>query len=90
MKTRAVTLREDLRAMIPTNDMYHEDDVKRRRQPRTGQPWHRAERNGPHCNGADKAALRLAQLGRLVKKMIGGVEGWKVEGFPLVASSPAR
>ena len=38
---------------------------------------------GPHCNGADKAAVRLAALGRPVKKMIGGVEGWKDEGFPL-------
>lgn len=38
---------------------------------------------GPHCNGADKAALRLARLGRPVKKMIGGVEGWRDEGFDL-------
>ena len=38
---------------------------------------------GPHCNGADKAAVRLASLGRTVKKMIGGVEGWKDEGFEL-------
>lgn len=38
---------------------------------------------GPHCNGADKAALRLARLGRPVKKMIGGIEGWKDEGFEL-------
>lgn len=38
---------------------------------------------GPHCNGADKAALRLARLDRPVKKMIGGVEGWKDEGFEL-------
>jgi rhodanese-related sulfurtransferase len=38
---------------------------------------------GPHCNGADKAAIRLAHLGRRVKKMIGGVEGWKDEGFGL-------
>jgi rhodanese-related sulfurtransferase len=36
---------------------------------------------GPHCNGADKAAIRLAQLGRPVKKMIGGVTGWVDEGF---------
>ena len=43
--------------------------------------------NGPHCNGADKAALRLAGLGRRVKKMIGGIEGWKDEGFALVASA---
>lgn len=38
---------------------------------------------GPHCNGADKAALRLADLARPVKKMIGGIEGWKDEGFEL-------
>lgn len=36
---------------------------------------------GPHCNGADKAGVALAKLGRPVKKMIGGVEGWKDEGF---------
>lgn len=42
---------------------------------------------GPHCNGADKAALRLADLGRPVKKMIGGVEGWKDEGFDLQQAS---
>jgi rhodanese-related sulfurtransferase len=28
---------------------------------------------GPHCNGANKAALRLARLGLPVKMMIGGV-----------------
>lgn len=39
--------------------------------------------SGPHCNGADKAAVRLSRLGRSVKKMIGGVEGWKDEGFQL-------
>ncbi len=38
---------------------------------------------GPHCNGADKAAFKLAQLGRPVKKMIGGVTGWLDEGFSL-------
>ena len=42
--------------------------------------------DGPHCNGADRAALRLASLGRPVKKMIGGVQGWKDEGFDLVRS----
>jgi rhodanese-related sulfurtransferase len=39
---------------------------------------------GPHCNGADRAALRLAGLGRPVKKMLGGVTGWLDEGFDLV------
>lgn len=42
--------------------------------------------SGPHCNGADKAALKLAQLGRPVKKMIGGRIGWLDEGFDLVSS----
>ncbi|MFV3130151.1 rhodanese-like domain-containing protein [Niveispirillum sp. KHB5.9] len=36
---------------------------------------------GPHCNGADKGALRLAQLGRPVKLMIGGMTGWADEGY---------
>jgi rhodanese-related sulfurtransferase len=36
---------------------------------------------GPHCNGADHAAMRLAQLGRPVKKMVGGIAGWQDEGF---------
>jgi rhodanese-related sulfurtransferase len=40
---------------------------------------------GPHCNGANKAALRLAELERPVKEMIGGVTGWLDEGFVLVA-----
>jgi rhodanese-related sulfurtransferase len=38
---------------------------------------------GPHCNGADKAALALSRLGRPVKLMIGGVTGWADEGFAL-------
>ena len=38
---------------------------------------------GPHCNGANKGALRLAGLGRPVKEMIGGVTGWIDEGFEL-------
>lgn len=39
---------------------------------------------GPHCNGAHRGALRLAQLGRPVKLMIGGVAGYLDEGFRLV------
>ncbi len=41
---------------------------------------------GPHCNGADKAALRLARMGRPVKVMIGGMSGWREEGFAVVGS----
>jgi rhodanese-related sulfurtransferase len=39
---------------------------------------------GPHCNGADRAGLRLARLRRPVKVMLGGLTGWLDEGFPLV------
>lgn len=42
---------------------------------------------GPHCNGADRAALKLARLGRQVKIMIGGVTGWADEGLPFVSGS---
>lgn len=38
---------------------------------------------GPHCNATEKAAVRLAKLGRPVKKMIGGITGWLDEGFLL-------
>jgi rhodanese-related sulfurtransferase len=44
---------------------------------------------GPHCNGANKAAVRLARLGLPVKMMIGGVTGWLDEGFHLTAPQAA-
>ncbi|WP_454840058.1 rhodanese-like domain-containing protein [Pseudomonas hormoni] len=40
---------------------------------------------GPHCNGANKAAVKLAALGYPVKEMIGGVTGWLDEGLELRA-----
>ena len=43
---------------------------------------------GPHCNGAARGALRLAELGRPVKIMAGGITGWVDEGFVL-ESEPA-
>ena len=44
---------------------------------------------GPHCNGADKAALKLAKLGRPVKLMIGGLTGWEDEGFAFATAAVA-
>jgi rhodanese-related sulfurtransferase len=44
---------------------------------------------GPHCNGADKAAVRLAGLDRPVKLMIGGITGWLDEGFSLATGGAA-
>ena len=56
--------------------------------------WHKdalfvVYRAGPHCNGANKAAVRLAKLGRPVKEMIGGVTGWVNEGFALATGIEA-
>ncbi|QXI17776.1 rhodanese-like domain-containing protein [Pseudomonas hamedanensis] len=45
---------------------------------------------GPHCNGANKAAVKLAALGYPVKEMIGGVTGWLDEGFKLSVASVAN
>ncbi|MEX0332945.1 rhodanese-like domain-containing protein [Vibrio tubiashii] len=45
---------------------------------------------GPHCNGTEKAAIRLAKLGRPVKKMIGGITGWLDEGFELATEEEAQ
>lgn len=45
---------------------------------------------GPHCNGANKGAIRLAGLGLPVKEMIGGVTGWIDEGFDLVVEAAAQ
>ena len=41
---------------------------------------------GPHCNGAARAAARLAHLGYAVKLMAGGMTGWRDEGFELEGS----
>jgi rhodanese-related sulfurtransferase len=43
---------------------------------------------GPHCNGAARAAVRLARLGRPVKRMDGGITGWIDEGFTLQGVVP--
>lgn len=42
---------------------------------------------GPHCNGAQRGALRLAGLGRPVKVMPGGVTGWLDEDFSLATGA---
>jgi rhodanese-related sulfurtransferase len=43
---------------------------------------------GPHCNGAERGALRLARLGLPVKLMIGGMTGWVDEGFGVEHGAP--
>ena len=38
---------------------------------------------GPGCNAATKAAAKLSALGFRVKEMIGGLEYWRREGYPV-------
>ena len=38
---------------------------------------------GPGCNGATKAAAKIAALGRDVKEMLGGFEYYVREGYPV-------
>lgn len=42
---------------------------------------------GPHCNGADRAALKLSRLGLPVKIMLGGITGWEDENFAFVSDA---
>ncbi len=44
---------------------------------------------GPHCNGAERGAARLAKLGRPVKIMTGGITGWLDEKLELEAEAIA-
>jgi rhodanese-related sulfurtransferase len=41
-----------------------------------------------HCNSSTKGAVRLAALGFRVKEMLGGIEGWQHEGYPVETGMP--
>jgi rhodanese-related sulfurtransferase len=41
---------------------------------------------GPGCNGATRAAHALALRGFRVKEMLGGIEYWIREGFPVLGA----
>jgi rhodanese-related sulfurtransferase len=41
------------------------------------------------CNAAAKAAVRLSALGIQVKEMIGGLDAWVREGYPVEGELPA-
>lgn len=45
---------------------------------------------GPGCDGATRSALALARLGYRVKEMIGGIEYWIREGFPVETAEGVR
>ena len=42
---------------------------------------------GPSCNGATKAAAKLAANGRAVKEMLGGFEYWRRDGHQVETSA---
>lgn len=42
--------------------------------------------DGIGCNASTKAALKLAQLGYQVKELIGGIEWWKRDQYPVVTN----
>jgi rhodanese-related sulfurtransferase len=42
--------------------------------------------DGIGCNASTKGALRLAELGFRVKELIGGLDWWKRDGYPVVTS----
>jgi len=42
--------------------------------------------DGVFCNASTKAAARLTALGFRVKEMLDGMNGWKVEGYPVEES----
>jgi rhodanese-related sulfurtransferase len=42
---------------------------------------------GPGCNGATRAAAEFARLGYPVREMLGGIEYWTREGFPVATAS---
>lgn len=44
---------------------------------------------GPHCNGADKAAMKLSALGYSAKVMLGGITGWEDEGLEFATTLEA-
>lgn len=43
---------------------------------------------GPGCNAGVRAAVRLAEHDLPVKEMIGGLEYWQRQGFPVERSTP--
>jgi len=42
---------------------------------------------GPGCNGATRAALALSEAGFQAREMLGGIEYWVREGFPVATAT---
>ena len=46
--------------------------------------------DGIRCNGSTKGALNLVQLGFRVKELIGGLDCWRFDGYPVQGLEPAQ
>ncbi len=44
--------------------------------------------DGIRCNGSTKGALNMVKLGFRVRELIGGLDGWRVDGYPVDGSEP--
>ena len=44
--------------------------------------------DGIRCNGSTKGALNMLQLGFRVKELIGGIDCWRVDGYPVHGLEP--
>jgi rhodanese-related sulfurtransferase len=45
--------------------------------------------DGIGCNASTKGALKLAELGFQVKELIGGIDWWKKDGYPVECTTVA-
>jgi rhodanese-related sulfurtransferase len=46
--------------------------------------------DGIRCNGSTKGALNMVQLGFRVKELIGGLDCWRYDGYPVNGLEPAQ
>jgi rhodanese-related sulfurtransferase len=46
--------------------------------------------DGIRCNGSTKGALNMVQLGFRVKELIGGIECWRFDGYPVDGLEPVQ
>ena len=46
--------------------------------------------DGIRCNGSTKGALNMVQLGFRVKELIGGLDCWRYDGYPVDGLEPMQ
>ena len=46
--------------------------------------------DGIRCNGSTKGALNMVQLGFRVKELIGGLDCWRYDGYPVDGFEPMQ